>query len=77
MFSIFFIKRPIFAKVISIFIVIIGLISLKILPVAQFPEITPPTIEVSAKYTGGSATSVESSVTTPLEEQLNGMEGLI
>ena len=77
MFSIFFIKRPIFAKVISIFIVIIGLISLKILPVAQFPDITPPTIEVGAKYTGGSATSVESSVTTPLEEQLNGMEGLI
>ena len=77
MFSIFFIKRPIFAKVISIFIVIIGLISLKVLPVAQFPDITPPTIEVSAKYTGGSAQSVESSVTTPLEEQLNGMEGLI
>ena len=77
MFSIFFIKRPIFAKVISIFIVIIGLIALKVLPVAQFPDITPPTIEVSAKYTGGSALSVESSVTTPLEEQLNGMEGLI
>ena len=77
MFSIFFIKRPIFAKVISIFIVIIGLIALKVLPIAQFPDITPPTIEVSAKYTGGSANSVESSVTTPLEEQLNGMEGLI
>jgi len=76
-FSIFFIKRPIFAKVISIFIVIIGLIALKVLPIAQFPDITPPTIEVSAKYTGGSANSVESSVTTPLEEQLNGMEGLI
>jgi len=76
-FSIFFIKRPIFAKVISIFIIIIGLIALKVLPVAQFPDITPPTIEVSAKYTGGSALSVESSVTTPLEEQLNGMEGLL
>ena len=77
MFSIFFIKRPIFAKVISIFIIILGLISLKMLPVAQFPDITPPSIQVSASYTGGSASSVESSVTTPLEEQLNGMQGLI
>jgi len=76
MFSIFFINRPIFAKVISIFIVIMGVIALNILPVAQFPDISPPTIEVSATYTGGSASSVESSVTTPLEEQLNGMEGL-
>lgn len=77
MFSMFFIKRPIFAKVISIFIIIVGLISLNLLPVAQFPEITPPSIEVSAEYTGGSAKDVESSVTTPLEEQLNGMQGLI
>lgn len=77
MFSIFFIKRPIFAKVISIFVVIVGLISLNILPIAQFPEITPPTIQVSAKFTGGSAQSVEESVTTPLEEQLNGLEGLM
>ena len=63
MFSIFFIKRPIFAKVLSIFVVIVGLISLNILPIAQFPEITPPTIQVSAKFTGGSAQSVEESVT--------------
>lgn len=77
MFSIFFINRPIFAKVLSLFIVIVGLISLYTLPVAQFPQITPPTIQVSANYTGGSASSVESSVTTPLEEQLNGLEGLM
>lgn len=77
MFSIFFIKRPIFAKVISIFIVVVGLIALNLLPVSQFPEITPPTIEVSAKYTGGNARDVELSVTIPLEEQLNGMEGLM
>ncbi|MCB9097334.1 MAG: multidrug efflux RND transporter permease subunit [Arcobacter sp.] len=77
MFSIFFIKRPIFAKVISIFIVIVGLIALYSLPVAQFPQITPPTIQVSAKYTGGSADAVENSVTRVLEEQLNGVEGMI
>lgn len=77
MFSIFFIKRPIFAKVISLFIIIVGMIALYTLPVAQFPEITPPTIAVSAKYTGGSADVVESSVTTVLEEQLNGVEGMI
>lgn len=77
MFSIFFINRPIFAKVISIFIVIVGLIALYLLPIAQFPQITPPTIQVSASYTGGSAQVVETSVTTPIEEQLNGLEGMI
>lgn len=77
MFSIFFIKRPIFAKVISLFIIIVGLISLNLLPVAQFPEITPPSISVSASYTGGSASAVETSVTKPIEEQLNGIEGMI
>ncbi|GGD48153.1 transporter [Malaciobacter pacificus] len=77
MFSIFFINRPIFAKVISLFIIIVGLISLNLLPVAQFPEITPPSISVSANYTGGSASAVETSVTKPIEEQLNGIEGMI
>ncbi len=77
MFSIFFINRPIFAKVLSLFIIIVGLISLNLLPVAQFPEITPPSISVSANYTGGSASAVETSVTKPIEEQLNGIEGMI
>ena len=77
MFSIFFINRPIFAKVIAIFIVIVGFIAMYLLPVAQFPQITPPTIQVSATYTGGSSSVVESSVTTPIEEQLNGVEGMI
>ena len=77
MFSLFFIDRPIVAKVISLFIVIVGLISMKILPIAQFPEIVPPTIQVSASYTGGSAEVVEKSVTSPIEEQLNGVEGMI
>jgi hydrophobe/amphiphile efflux-1 (HAE1) family protein len=77
MFSIFFINRPIVAKVISIFIVLVGVIALKSLPIAQFPQIVPPTIQVSASYTGGSASVVESAVTTPIEEQLNGVEGMI
>ena len=77
MFSIFFIHRPIVAKVISIFIVLVGLIALNQLPIAQFPEIVPPTIQVTTNYTGGSADVVERSVTTPIEEKLNGTEGLI
>ncbi|BAF73192.1 efflux RND transporter permease subunit [Sulfurovum sp. NBC37-1] len=77
MFSVFFIKRPVVAMVISIFIVIVGLIALNILPVAQFPQIVPPTVQVSANYPGGSAEVVEKTVTAPIEEQLNGTEGMI
>ncbi|MCF6207282.1 MAG: efflux RND transporter permease subunit, partial [Sulfurovum sp.] len=77
MFSLFFIKRPVVAMVISIFIVIVGLISLKLLPVAQFPQIVPPSVEVTALYPGGSAETVEKSVTSVLEEQLNGTEGML
>jgi len=77
MFSVFFIKRPIVAMVISIFIVIVGLIALNILPVAQFPQIVPPSVQVSANYPGGSAEVVEKTVTAPIEEQLNGTEGMI
>lgn len=77
MFSLFFIRRPIFAQVISIFIVLVGFIALKILPIAQFPQIVPPTVQVSSTYTGGSADIVEEAVTAPIEEQLNGVEGMI
>jgi len=63
--------------VISIFIVIVGLIALNILPIAQFPQIVPPTVQVSANYPGGSADIVEKTVTAPIEEQLNGTEGMI
>lgn len=77
MFSLFFIHRPIVAKVISIFIVLVGVIALVQLPIAQFPEIVPPTVQVSTSYTGGSAEVVEKSVTSPIEEQLNGVEGMI
>jgi len=77
MFSLFFIDRPIVAKVISILIVIVGLIAIKVLPVAQFPEIVPPTVQVIASYTGASADVVEETVTRPIEERLNGIEGAI
>ncbi len=77
MFSLFFIDRPVVAKVISILIVLVGLIALKVLPVAQFPEIVPPTVQVIASYTGASASVVEESVTRPIEEQLGGVEGAI
>ena len=73
----FFIERPIFAAVIAIVITIAGAISLPILPVAQFPQITPPTVQVTTTYTGASAAVVEETVTTPIEAQVNGVEGMI
>lgn len=73
----FFIQRPIFASVIAIIIVLAGAISIPTLPVAQFPQITPPTVQVTATYTGANAEVVEETVTTPLEESINGVEGMI
>jgi len=70
----FFVRRPIVAMVISIFIVIIGVISMLQLPIAQYPELTPPMVVVSANYTGASALNVEQSVATPLEQDINGVE---
>ena len=77
MLSRFFISRPIFASVIAIVIVIAGLISIPLLPVGEFPEVVPPTVVVSASYTGGSAEVVEEAVTIPLEEQINGVQGMV
>ncbi|HMB77406.1 MAG TPA: efflux RND transporter permease subunit, partial [Kiloniellaceae bacterium] len=76
MISNFFIARPIFASVIAIIFVLLGAVSLPFLPVGQFPEIAPPTVVVNATFTGASAEVVEASVTTPLEEQINGVEGM-
>jgi hydrophobe/amphiphile efflux-1 (HAE1) family protein len=73
----FFIARPIFASVLAILIVLAGSVSLPLLPVAQFPHITPPTVRVSASYPGASAEVVENSVTIPLEQQINGVEGML
>ncbi|HSY11877.1 MAG TPA: multidrug efflux RND transporter permease subunit [Verrucomicrobiae bacterium] len=76
MFADFFIKRPVFSTVTSLFIVIAGAVCIPFLPVAQFPELAPPQIAVTSGYTGANATAVESSVTTILEEAINGVEGM-
>src|SRR5438067_310128 len=76
-FSKFFINRPIFASVLSIVIVLAGVISVATLPVAQYPDITPPTVEVSASYPGANAQIVADTVAAPIEEQVNGVEGMM
>jgi len=77
MFSVFFIKRPIFAMVISLLIVLGGMVSLGILPIQEYPDVTPPTVSVSATYVGANAYTVEESVTRPLEDKINGVNGMI
>jgi hydrophobe/amphiphile efflux-1 (HAE1) family protein len=77
MFSRFFIDRPIFAMVISFFIVIAGLSAIRGLPIAQYPEIAPPQVQVAAVYPGASAEVLEKTVASPLETQINGVEGMI
>jgi HAE1 family hydrophobic/amphiphilic exporter-1 len=77
MLSKFFIERPIFASVISIVIVIAGVVSFGALPVAQYPEITPPTVSVSANYPGANAQVVAETVAAPIEQQVNGVENMI
>ena len=72
----FFIQRPIFASAIAAILVLAGAICFFLLPVSQFPEITPPQVVVSANYPGASAQVVADTVTTPLEEQINGVEGM-
>jgi HAE1 family hydrophobic/amphiphilic exporter-1 len=71
-----FIRRPITAIVISIVIVIVGILSIINLPVSQYPDISPPVVRVSSRYTGADATTVEQTVTTPLELQINGVPGM-
>ena len=73
----FFVRRPIVAMVIAIITVIVGLVSLSSLPIAQYPEITPPLVSVTATYTGANAVAVEESVATPIEQKVNGVEDMI
>src|SRR5258706_13913123 len=73
----FFIGRPIVAMVMSIIVVLLGLVAMGRLPIAQYPEIVPPMIQVTTTFIGASATDVESSVATPLEQQFTGVENLI
>lgn len=73
----FFIDRPVFSAVISILIVIIGIIGLMMLPVDQYPQITPPVVKISASYPGASAVTVSQAVATPIEQELNGTPGML
>lgn len=73
----FFIDRPVFSAVISVVIVIIGIIGLTMLPIDQYPQITPPVVKISASYPGASALTVSQAVATPIEQELNGTPGMI
>src|SRR6201997_1605665 len=73
----FFIDRPIFATVLSVFVTLVGLGALAILPIAQYPEIVPPTVQITTIYPGASAETVSKTVATPLEQQINGVENMI
>src|SRR5712672_1813388 len=72
-----FIDRPILATVLSVFVTVIGLGALAILPVAQYPEIVPPTVQITTVYPGASAETVSRTVATPLEQQINGVENML
>ena len=77
MFSRFFIDRPIFAAVLSIVLTIAGAVAVLVLPVAQYPEIAPPTVQVSCVYPGASAKVVAETVAAPIEQQVNGVENMM
>ena len=76
MFSDAFIRRPILASVCSLIIILAGAICIPLLPIARYPQLTPPAVQVIAVYTGANAQAVESAVTTPLEQVINGVEGM-
>ncbi len=71
-----FIKRPVTAIVVSIVIILVGVLAIFSLPISQYPDITPPTVQISAAFTGADATTVEQTVTTPIETQVNGTPGM-
>src|SRR6476659_5849592 len=77
MISDFFIRRPVLANVLAILILVIGIVALFALPVAQYPDIVPPTVQVTARYPGASARTVIDTVALPIEQQVNGVEGMI
>ena len=77
MFSRFFIERPRFAVVISIVLVLCGLVSLRMLPVEEYPEIAPPTLFVSTNYAGASAEVISQTVAIPIEDEINGVDDLL
>lgn len=77
MFSRFFIERPILANVIAILTIILGVVALLSLPVSQYPDITPPTVQVTTRYPGASAKTLAETVALPIEQQVNGVEGML
>jgi len=77
MLSRFFINRPIFASVVSIIVVIAGLVTLQALPIAQYPNISPPTVQVTTTYPGANAQVLADTVASTIEEEINGVEGMI
>jgi HAE1 family hydrophobic/amphiphilic exporter-1 len=77
MFSDLFIRRPILATVCSLLIILAGAVAIPTLPIARYPDLTPPSVSVNAFYTGANAQAVESAVTTPLEQVINGVEGMM
>src|SRR5262245_51744881 len=72
----FFIRRPVFSSVCSMLIILAGAVCIPSLPIAQYPNLTPPQVSVGAFYIGASAQTVEAAVTIPLEQQINGVEGM-
>src|SRR5262245_7011898 len=77
MISHFFIDRPIFASVLSIVVVIVGVVSYTLLPIAQYPDVAPPTVQVTATYPGANAKTVADTVATPIEAEVNGVERML
>src|SRR3989304_3252235 len=77
MISHFFIDRPIFATVLSIVIVILGLVAMSQLPIAQYPDVAPPAVQVTATYPGANAVTVAETVATPIETEVNGVERML
>src|SRR3989442_12331164 len=76
-FSHFFIDRPIFAGVVSIILTLVGAISFRTLPITEYPEIAPPTVEVTATYAGAAAEVIAETVASPIEQEINGVDNLI
>src|SRR5215470_5732206 len=77
MISKYFIERPVLANVIAILMVVVGLVSLYRLPVAQYPDVVPPTVQVTTRYPGASARTMIDTVALPIEQQVNGVEGML
>src|SRR6516165_12491585 len=77
MISHFFIDRPVFASVLSIVILIVGCVAFTKLPIAQYPDVTPPTVQVTATYPGANAKTVADTVAFPIEQEVNGVERML